>query len=101
MTVVVVAEPGQVIVTEADPDVIVTERETSAIVTEAPAPENVIVTETQPTAVVVQGLGLTGPQGPNNLFIQPDPPVTDLARYYWIQTFPDGSASLWVEDGAP
>ena len=51
--------------------------------------------------------GPQGPQGPagvsgdgvTNVFISPDPVVTEVPEYLWIQPLPDGGLTMWVEDG--
>jgi len=36
----------------------------------------------------------------NNLFIGPNPPVNPPIPYMWVQTFPNGDLTVWVDDGS-
>lgn len=57
--------------------------------------------------VEVLTIGIQGPAGapgPQNLFIQPEAPITSQATYLWIQTglgVGGTGITLWLEDGAP
>jgi len=36
----------------------------------------------------------------NNLFIGPSAPVNPPIPYMWVQTFPNGDLTVWVDDGS-
>lgn len=90
-----------VITTAVDSDIIELEIVTSTLIDNDLTPEVIEVIEVGPQgAAGLPGTpGATGPAGPSNLLVQETDP--GLAQPgLWVQTFPNGDITFWIEDGS-